>query len=321
MVLLFFVFVAFLMFEIVLFSPETLEEKKNIINDKVQQTSELEGAEQIIRKFHLVESTKEVREWELWADKALNYEGKTIWNLSRVKIRFYSEDKPSFVVTGDIGTIHLKTKNIRIEGSVLIQSSNGYELSTSLVVYDSEKKQLESPVKVNMRGIYWEKQTTFKLDGFGMIVDIKKNLIFINSQVRAWKQFQDDQDLKISSQRAEFSGDSFYSKFINDVLIDRETIRVTGKSAHLKYYSDSFKLKSMLVTDNVKVSDIDKWAISDTVFVEFEENKYTFRGNPRVVQDNDELIGDEIIFLDGGKRVKVHKARAKVDRSRMENVN
>jgi len=40
-----------------------------------------------------------------------------------------------------------------------------------------------------------------------------------------------------------------------------------------------------------------------------------------VVQNNDELRGEEIVFLDGGKRVQVQRARAKVDEKRLEKTN
>jgi lipopolysaccharide export system protein LptA len=44
------------------------------------------------------------------------------------------------------------------------------------------------------------------------------------------------------------------------------------------------------------------------------KNEFVFDGRPRVVQDNDELRGDRIVFLDGGKKVKVQNAKLKVSR-------
>ena len=51
------------------------------------------------------------------------------------------------------------------------------------------------------------------------------------------------------------------------------------------------------------------------------EDKFVFSGRPRLVQDNDELVGDKIIFYKGGKRVQVMKARARVDKKRLEKLD
>ena len=63
----------------------------------------------------------------------------------------------------------------------------------------------------------------------------------------------------------------------------------------------------------MRVSDAVKFATSDNVRVFFEEEKLIFRGAPRVVQNNDELRGEEIVFLQRGDIVKVQKARARVE--------
>ncbi|MNY67067.1 hypothetical protein D3C86_2045840 [compost metagenome] len=64
----------------------------------------------------------------------------------------------------------------------------------------------------------------------------------------------------------------------------------------------------------MKVSDMDKYATSDSVNLDLLADKYTFKGKPKVIQNNDELSGEEIIFLDGGKKVKVEKVRAKMEK-------
>ena len=77
----------------------------------------------------------------------------------------------------------------------------------------------------------------------------------------------------------------------------------------------------MIFSGGAKVSDADKWATAQNVRVDFESNRFVFRGNPRVMQSGDELRGEEIVFLDGGRRVQVKSARARVDEKRMEKVH
>ncbi len=51
--------------------------------------------------------------------------------------------------------------------------------------------------------------------------------------------------------------------------------------------------------------------MSDDLRIDFSTQKLTFSGKPRLYQDEDELVGDKIIFLEGGKKVKVEKVKAK----------
>jgi lipopolysaccharide export system protein LptA len=105
---------------------------------------------------------------------------------------------------------------------------------------------------------------------------------------------------------------------LDDVVLDMDSMRITGPEAKFEYDPKSDAVKSVYVSGGARVSDTDKWATAQNLSVDFQSNKFVFRGNPRVVQNNDELRGEEIVFLDGGKRVQVQRARANVDEKRME---
>jgi hypothetical protein len=81
------------------------------------------------------------------------------------------------------------------------------------------------------------------------------------------------------------------------------------------YRPDGQTVESVTVEGGVKVTDVDKWATSQKVSVHFDNDKFVFNGMPRVVQSGDELIGDEIVFLKGGREVQVSRARAKIESS------
>ena len=72
-------------------------------------------------------------------------------------------------------------------------------------------------------------------------------------------------------------------------------------------------LSSVAVKGGVKVSDADKFATSESVNLDLLANKYVFKGSPKIIQNNDELTGEEIVFLEGGKKVKIEKVRAKME--------
>jgi lipopolysaccharide export system protein LptA len=98
-------------------------------------------------------------------------------------------------------------------------------------------------------------------------------------------------------------------------------MRITGPEAVFEYGREQNLVKSVQVSGGVRVSDLEKWVTSQKVSVNFDKDRYVFSGNPRVVQNNDELQGEEIVFLEGGKKVEVFKARANVESREPEKAN
>jgi lipopolysaccharide export system protein LptA len=152
----------------------------------------------------------------------------------------------------------------------------------------------------------------------GMKASVEKSNMEILSEVNAEKNLEKGRKMLISSHRAVFSGVDKTAKFYDDVILDLDSMRITGPEARFDYDSKSDLVKSVYVSGGTRVSDSDKWATAQNVTIDFKEEKFVFRGSPRVVQNNDDLRGEEIVFLDGGKQVLVQRARAKMDEQRME---
>jgi lipopolysaccharide export system protein LptA len=91
-------------------------------------------------------------------------------------------------------------------------------------------------------------------------------------------------------------------------------MKLEGPEANFIYGNTENILKNIKVIGGVKVSDLTKYATSEMVNFDPALNKFIFSGRPRLVQNNDEITGDEIIFVDGGKRVQVNKMKAKVEK-------
>jgi len=147
--------------------------------------------------------------------------------------------------------------------------------------------------------------------------DFATNEISINRNVNAKKPVsrpgEPERVATITSQRAVFSGRSNQAHFFGNVVIDVDTMQVSGPQAKFDFDPKTDTLNAVQVAGGVKVTDTDKFATSGTVNLSFRDNKLVFKGSPRVVQNGDELVGDEITFLDGGKRVEVSNAKAQID--------
>ena len=166
-----------------------------------------------------------------------------------------------------------------------------------------------------MRGPSDERGKGLILSGVRMEVDIQTNTMKILKDVKASKTLNSGSVFEIESGGARFSGQDRQASFYNDVSITVGFMRIQGPEATFEYgVGDNF-LRSVVLRGGVKVSDSNKYATSDTVQFDPEQNRFTFKGRPRVVQNGDEITGEEIVFIDGGKKVKVEKIRARMEKN------
>jgi LPS export ABC transporter protein LptC len=313
-----------LVIEIVVIAPKRLGHDPDVIThaDSIEtlDTQEKTRVEQQMKGLHLVETSDGQKEWQLKAARAFTAKIKGDWTMEKVNVIFYAKDGVSFTVDGDRGFVEVDTKNMRIEGNVRTLSSNGYRFKTDIMIYNSLNRELRAPNKIEMFGPE-AKDEKMWLTGSGMLARLKEATIQVQKNVQCEKSIRDGKQLKIRSQKADFSGKSNFARFSGDVVMDVETLRITGPQALFRYEPGSNMLRAVEVEGGVRVSDIDKFATSDRLSVDFKDDKFIFRGRPRVVQNQDELFGDQIVFLDGGKRVKVMGARAKVEKQSLEQAN
>lgn len=278
---------------------------------------------QIVRNAVMVDAKPTGKEIELWAETATRPKDREEWTLDDVRVKFYAQNGVTYMVTGKTGGVVTANYALWIKGNVVTKSSNGYTFKSESVFYDPKIKRLTAPSKIEMEGPPDAKGSRLYLDGEDMIADLTTNQMNVNRKVRARRQVQatgsDEKTAQIQSNSAMFSGKSNLAVFKGNVVIDIETMRLTGPEARFAYDPQIHNLDSLIVEGGVRVTDADKSATSGSVAVFFKDDKYVFKGSPRVIQQQDELVGDEIVFLHGGKQVQVINAKAQVDPSRMEN--
>ncbi len=279
-------------------------------------------AGQVVRNAVMVEAKENGKEIELWADRAVRPHDREEWTLDDVRAKFYASNGVTYTVTGKNGGVTLPNYALWIKGDVVTRSSNGYTFKSASVFYDPKAKRLAAPTAIQMEGPPDSNGSRLDLDGEDMVADMETNQLNVNRKVRARRKVHgpgnDQKTAVIQSNSAVFSGKSNLALFKGNVIIDIETMRLTGPEAKFSYDPKVQNLDSMVVSGGIRVTDSDKSATSGSVAVFFKDDKYVFKGSPRVVQSQDELIGDEIVFLRGGKQVQVVNAKAQVDPSRTD---
>lgn len=307
-----------LVVEILIFAPKEIGLAPADIDVAAAPKLPEGGFGQVGEDVHLVESGPEGKRSELWAKRALRTKDNGEWTLETVKVKFYAANGVLYTVTGQRGKAEPNTHAIQVTGNVVTKSSNGYTFKSESAFYDSKNRKLTSPKEVEMEGPDDENGGRLQLTGGELVADFGSNEIAIGNKVRAKKKLKEGKTAQIQSERAKFSGRTNLAQFYGAVVMDVDTMRITGPEAQFAYDRVSNNFDSVLVGGGVKVTDTDKFATSNSVSVFFKDDKVVFKGAPRVVQEGDELVGDEITFLEGGKRVQVSNARAQLDPKSME---
>lgn len=294
--------------ELVFFAPQAGDrEIEKDWGDEQAQEQSTKNVEQVLNGAHLIETKKEKTLWELDATiarKKMNSEDLT---MDDVKVKFYGKGKVFYNAVGKNGFVQDNQKKLEIAGDVKITSSNGYILNTENIFYETETRKIDGPNEVNLVG-----PPDLKGDGGPLHMrsdrfdaDLNTNIINLKDNVRGRKKLSGGRKMKIKSREALFSGASDYALFKGDVIIDVDTMTVTGPRAKFVYKNNA--LYSVFIDGGVKIKDIGRWGVAGEAEVFVQEDKFIFRDNPKVVEGDNQLIGDEIIAYDGGNRVVVKK--------------
>lgn len=300
----------FIFFEILIISPsllETSDEESIEIEKTIQLMSDKKKneVEQKMQGVHLVENSDNERGWELFANEATGT-ADSQWMLKNVKVQFFSENQSNFLVTGDVGEIDGTTKDMVIRGRVTTVSSNGYTFRTDTLRYSAKQKIMTSVDPVEMQGPADNSGAGFRLTGEKLLVEIAKNKMSILDKIIATKVIQ-EKDFKLTSIRADFSNKNQEATFSGDVKMNLGTMNVQAPVAVFNYSNKSRDLYRILLLKGVEFSENDRKGICRELEINLLENKMTMRGQPKVQQGEDEISGQEIVFLDGGKKVKINR--------------
>ena len=301
----------FVVIELVFFAPTDGDRSYVQGETNSLTTPEAEENEQVLSKGYLVESSGEKKQWELWSEVARKKRGVDEWLMDEVKVKFYGESDVYYIAEGRKGFVANGQKTLTIEGDVVITSSNGYVLKTAIIDYMPEQRLINGPQLVHLKGPDEEGDAgPLFLEGDRFEANLNTNFIELIDNVKGRKKMSHKRNMKISSRRAIFSGKSNMARFERDVIIDVNSLRITGPRAKF-LYADK-QLHSLFIEGGVRITDIGKWGTAGQAEVFFKEDKYVFRGGPpKVVQGEDELVGDIITIYEGGDRVQVTKAKAK----------
>jgi LPS export ABC transporter protein LptC len=136
------------------------------------------GADMRLEKIRFVEDKHGQKTWELEAKSVHRYQDQNTMVLEDVKVTFYAKEGRTIFLTGKQGKVYQDSKNVELEGDVVLTSSDGYQLKTHSVSYRHSGKIVSTSDPVEIEG------EQIRLTGKGMLVDMEAKTFKILSQVK-----------------------------------------------------------------------------------------------------------------------------------------
>jgi len=111
--------------------------------------------------------------WELEARVAQSFEAGNKTLLEDLRVTLYNHDGRTVTLRGDRGRIDDKTRDIEIEGGIVVTSSDGLRLRTNSLAYRHERREITTgaPVRIEGKGV--------EISGVGLRMDLESERISI----------------------------------------------------------------------------------------------------------------------------------------------
>ena len=116
--------------------------------------------------------------WELKAEEVEYQKDRNLVSFKKVTILYFpKEDKPISLV-GNRGQLNTQSKDIYIEGEVIIASEAGYELKAPALHYQDEKREVWTDGQVTFKG------PQILMEGQGATMQLDSQRLFIKSKAK-----------------------------------------------------------------------------------------------------------------------------------------
>lgn len=135
------------------------------------------GADLRIKEAEIEEESGGVR-WRLRAEQALVFEGERRTSLRQISVTVFERDR-AWTIVGDEGDFFQQTSNVEIRSNVVLTSSDGFRLETSVLRWQGAERRLwtDAPVRMSREGAV--------IDGAALDVRVGEETTTMTGRVRA----------------------------------------------------------------------------------------------------------------------------------------
>jgi LPS export ABC transporter protein LptC len=120
--------------------------------------------------------------WLLDAKEVSFSKDRRFMSFRTFRLEVEAQDKPRLELIGDKGTYDRKSGEVVLQGNLRGKTDNGYTIVTDYAVYNQKRGDLETEEPVTITGPF------FSIQGRGLSLDVKKELLKIHSEVTTFIQ-------------------------------------------------------------------------------------------------------------------------------------
>jgi LPS export ABC transporter protein LptC len=132
-----------------------------------------------VKNVHFTEVDPAGVKWEIRADTARYQKKDHLAFFEKVMVRMVTRDGRAFEMSGDHGRFDSQSRDVEIEGNVVILSEGGDRFRTDRLTYRDGSRRVETDRPVVMEN------GNVRISGVGMVFDLDEKKVTLKSQIRA----------------------------------------------------------------------------------------------------------------------------------------
>jgi LPS export ABC transporter protein LptC len=117
--------------------------------------------------------------WEVTADTARYQKEAQLAHFENIRVKLVTKEGATYVLTGDRGTLKTDSRDLEVEGNVLIVSEKGDRFTTRSLKYRNADRVIRTDDPVQMES------GLVRVSGVGMVLHLDENRVTLLAGVRA----------------------------------------------------------------------------------------------------------------------------------------
>ncbi|MEW6187600.1 MAG: LPS export ABC transporter periplasmic protein LptC [Thermodesulfobacteriota bacterium] len=131
-----------------------------------------------LQEINFVQSRDGAKLWELKAEAVEYQEPSHTVSFKKVTLVYFPKGEQPIKLVGNLGNMDTQSKNILIEGEVVVSNPEGYEVKVPSLYYRDDLREIST------EGVFNFRSPIMELDGLGMSMNLDSQKVWVKKKVR-----------------------------------------------------------------------------------------------------------------------------------------